>query len=138
MYIFLSLLTLSTFSFAYYYFGSCLRKQWKKNLFYLLSCWCYFHRCVVATFVIVLLLFSPLCYYFCCLLVLLTCCMVLPTCYYWFQCVVATSIVLLVFLTYWYYFHCVIGAFVMLLLLPFICTCLCPCSFFVLLFLSCS
>lgn len=134
----------STFSFAYCYFGSCLTKQWNKNLFYLLPCWCYFHCCVVATFVIVLFLFSPLCYYFCCvtspsnmlyvtsnmlhatsnmLLLVPMCC-----CYFYH---------ILMFLTYCHYFHRVIGTFVMLLLLPFICTCLCPCSFFVLLFLSC-
>jgi hypothetical protein len=141
---FLSLLALSTFSFAYYYFGSCVKKQWNKNLFYLCHVdvisiivlllllslyYSYFHHCATI-FVVLLMLLT------CCML-LPTCCMLLPTCYYWFQCVVATSIILLVFLTYCYYFHCVIGTFVMLLLLPFICTCLCPCFFFVLLFLSC-
>ncbi len=129
---FLSLLALSTFSFAYYYFGSCLRKQWNKNLFYLLPCWCYFHHCVVATFVIVLFLFPPLFYYFFCvtnvtsnmlhatsnmlLLVPMCCC-------YFYHTIGVSNILLLLSLCYWCFCHVVAFAIYMYLPLPMLFFC---------------
>ncbi len=119
-------------------FWLLLEETMKQKSLLPLPCWCYFHHCVVATFVIVLFLFSPLCYYFCCvtnasnmlyvtsnmlhatsnmlLLVPMCCC-------YFYHTIGVSDILLLLSLCYWYFCHVVAFAIYMYLPLPMLLFC---------------